>query len=93
MEIRKLYSTQRSLKRRKQIEGLIQSILNEEYIEPILLSQNDVGTIQVENGHHQIAAYYFAGGEELKEWEYFPIQGESGRHRICRVEELFTLLV
>lgn len=91
MKIAELYSTQRNLRRKEQIKELVKSIQNNEYIEPVLLSESEDGKVQVENGHHRVIAYYLSGRDVLKEDEYILLNGDTGRIRICKIEKLMAL--
>ena len=88
MNILEIYSTQKSLKRREQIPGIVKSILAGKYVEPILLSTCEDGNIQVENGHHRLSAYILSGRKTLDREEYILLDGETGRRRICKLIKL-----
>ena len=79
MLIKDIYSTQRNLRRKEQIQGLVEEIKENGYVKPILLFKADDGRVSVEDGHHRLTAYYISGKEVLDGNEYVLIEGEQSR--------------
>ena len=70
MQLATLYVSQRGLRRLEQIPALVEAIRNGDPIPPIRLSEDDDGSIQVEDGHHRITAYWLAGKHRLESQDY-----------------------
>lgn len=70
--INSIIPMQRCLIRARQIPGIMNSIKNEEYIEPILLLSSK-NKIFLRNGHHRLEAYKRCGRTYLKDCEYFMV--------------------
>lgn len=70
MKIETIKVTQRKLKRKEQLQDLIKSIQNNEYIEPIILHKQPDDSVHCIEGHHRLIAYYLAGKHELEDYEY-----------------------
>jgi hypothetical protein len=88
MNILNILVTQRRLKRLEQVDGIVKSIQNNEYIEPIDILQGVDGTLVCEEGHHRLAAYYLAGKEQLEDFEYNLLYAESYRPHFGSVKDL-----
>ncbi len=88
MDIAKLYVSQRKLRAPKQIPALVMAIRDGDWIPPILLIESEDGTIQVDNGHHRIVAYWLSGREQLEPHEYDLGFREKPRPRFGRVADL-----
>lgn len=57
-------------------------------IEPITLSQFEDGTIQVDDGHHRLAAYWLVGRRELYPYEYELLYRDNYKPRFGKVKDL-----
>ena len=88
MEITRLFVSQRKLRQPEQIPALVQAIWNGDYINPIQLSEDEEGTIQVDDGHHRIVAYWLSGRTDLERHEYTLIFSDKPRARFGRVSDL-----
>ncbi len=88
MDITQLYVSQRNLRRAAQIPSLITAIRNGEYIPPIRLSEAEDGTIQVDDGHHQVVAYWLCGRTYLAPHEYVVTLTDRPRPRFGHIPDL-----
>ena len=77
MNIKEIQITQRSLKRASQIPGMLQAIEDKAILPPIMLCEYDDGTIQVDNGHHRLTAYWMSSRIKLEPWEYTLVYKEG----------------
>ncbi len=68
----------------------MESVRHHEPIPPVLLSEDDDGTVQVEDGHHRVTAYWLAGRERLEPYEYILIPRERRRPRFGGVADLLA---
>ena len=91
MLIREIYSTQRCLRRKEQIEGMVNVIQEHGYIiNPIILFKCSDGKCHVVDGHHRLTAYFASGKEVLDGNEYVLLEGEICRKpRIMKMSEFF----
>jgi len=70
MQLSTLYVSQRRLRNPDQIPALVEAIQNGWPVSPVRLSEDDDGSIQVEDGHHRITAFWIAGKHELTPQDY-----------------------
>jgi hypothetical protein len=87
MDITTLFVSQRKLRQPEQLPALIQAIRDGDYIPPIRLSEAEDGTIQVDDGHHRIVAYWLSGRTCLKQHEYV-ILTDRQRPRFGKIADL-----
>ena len=85
-----MFVSQRKLRAPEQTHALVRSVLNGEPIRPVLLSEDDDGSIQVEDGHHRVVAYWLAGRHRLTSEEYVLILRERLRPRFGRIPDLIS---
>jgi hypothetical protein len=88
MDITKLFVSQRKLRQPGQVPALVEAIRNGDYIPPVRLSEAEDGTIQVDDGHHRIVAYWLSGRTKLERHEYTLILTDRPRPRFGRVADL-----
>ena len=88
MDISKLFVSQRKLREPGQLPALVAAIQKGEYIPPIRLSEAEDGTIQVDDGHHRIVAYWLSGRTKLERYEYTMILTDRARPRFGLVTDL-----
>lgn len=88
MDITQVYVTQRGLRRLEQVSLIVEAIRNGEYITPILLSENEDTTVQIDDGHHRIIAYWLAGRKQLNKNEYILVLTNRLRPRFGKVPDL-----
>ena len=65
-----MFVSQRKLRAPEQVHMLVESVRCLDPIPPVLLSEDDDGSVQVEDGHHRVTAYWLAGRRELWPEEY-----------------------
>lgn len=87
-----MFVSQRKLRAPEQVHALVRSVLCGEPIPPILLSEDDDGSVQVEDGHHRATAYWLAGRCELRSEEYVLFPRERTRPRFGRIGDLVARL-
>lgn len=75
IEIEDIFATQRCLKRKEQIAGIVKAIEDGERIEQILLFKADDGKVSVVDGHHRLSAYYLSGKKILQGEEFVLVRG------------------
>lgn len=88
MHVLDIWLSQRNLKRAEQIPALVEAILSGEVLPKILLSFDEDGSIQLEDGHHRLMAYWLAGRERLEPYEYLLIPTERKRPRFGKIVDL-----
>jgi len=88
MVIEDLFVSQTKLRRSAQIPGLISAICHGDIIPPIRLSEAPDGTVQVDDGHHRIVAYWLSGRATLEPYEYLLIQTDRPRRRTGTIQDL-----
>jgi ParB-like chromosome segregation protein Spo0J len=65
-----LFVAQSNLKRLGQISHIVESIKNNEYVEPIKVSEIEEDQYRVEDGTHRSVAYLISGRTHLEDGEY-----------------------
>jgi hypothetical protein len=88
MDITQLFVSQRKLRTPGQVPALVAAIQQGDGIPPIRLSEAEDGTVQVEDGHHRIVAYWLSGRRRLQRHEYTLILTDRPRPRFGRVADL-----
>jgi hypothetical protein len=88
MDITNLFVSQRKLRQPGQIPALVEAIRNGDPVPPIRLSEAEDGTVQVDDGHHRIVAYWLSGRTTLKRHEYTLIQSDRPRPRFGHAADL-----
>lgn len=88
MDVTQVYVTQRKLRNPEQVAGLVESICNGDYIPPVLLSEAEDGSIQIDDGHHRMVAYWLSGRVKLHKHEYILVLVDRLRPRFGKVTEL-----
>lgn len=88
MDLSILFVSQRKLRSPGQLRALISSILAGDPIPLILLSEDDDGSVQVEDGHHRAVAYVLSGRERLETHEFILLPRERRRPRFGRITDL-----
>lgn len=85
-----MFVSQRKLRMPEQVPALVESIRRGDPIPAILLSEDEDGSIQVEDGHHRATAYVLAKRDHLSPHEYLLIQRGRQRPRFGRIRDLIT---
>lgn len=86
MNISNIYAGQCHLRNMEQIEGLVSSIKNNEWIPPIILIENKNGIIWAVNGHHRLLAYILSEREFLFDHEYLLIQASYNYKHLFKMD-------
>lgn len=76
-----IWVCQRTLKRADQIPYMIKSLEDGENLPPIQLGRMEDGSIQVEDGHHRLMAYWLSSRKILDKTEYLIVESEWVRPR------------
>ncbi len=88
MQLSTLYVSQRRLRNPGQIPAFIHAIRAGDPLPPVRLSEDDDGSIQVEDGHHRITAFWLAGKHCLTPQDYLLLPvSEHPRPRFGQVPE------
>lgn len=90
MELSKLFVSQRKLRAPAQVAGLVACVRHGELLPPILLSEDDDGTVQIEDGHHRATAYLLSGRARLAAHEYLVLPRTRLRPRFGRLLDLLA---
>lgn len=93
MDIAKIWISQRNLQRKEQIQGMVDSLAAGEYLPPIILARCEDGEIQVEDGHHRLAAYWLMGRTHLQKHEYVLLEKDQWKPRRGRIRDLAEPIV
>lgn len=88
MDITTLHVSQRTLRRAAQIGVLVAAIRNGEFIPPIRVSEAEDGTLQVDDGHHRVVAYWLSGRTHLDRHEYTVFLTDRPRPRFGYIPDL-----
>jgi hypothetical protein len=70
MDVTKLFVSQRKLRQPEQVASLVAAIREYGHVPPIRLSEAEDGTVQFEDGHHRLVAYWLSGRTRLEPHEY-----------------------
>ncbi len=90
MDIATLFVSQKKLRRVSQIPGLVQALLSGEEIPPVQLREDEDGSVQVDDGHHRLVAYWLSGRENLARHEYRLFLAAPFRPRFGGIADLAT---
>lgn len=88
MDLSKLFVSQRKLRSPGQLCALIRSIRDGARVPPILVTEDDDGSMQIEDGHHRATAYLLSGRKKLESHEYVLMPRERRRPRFGRIKDL-----
>ncbi|HEX2746942.1 MAG TPA: DUF262 domain-containing protein [Verrucomicrobiales bacterium] len=91
MQLATLFVSQRRLRNPGQIHALVEAIQNGYPLPPVRLSEDDDGSIQVEDGHHRTTAYWIAGTHQLSSHQYLLLPvSERPRHRFGTLRDFVS---
>lgn len=90
MQISQIYVSQRKLRNVAQLSGMIETLDEGGVLPPILLSRLENDSIQVEDGHHRLTAFWLAGRRRLDEGEYLLIEKDKWRPRFGTIVDLIS---
>jgi hypothetical protein len=88
MDITQLFVSQRKLRRPEQLPALVSAIQQGDPIPPIRLTEAEDGTVQVDDGHHRVVAYWLSGRTKLARHEFRLTLTDRPRPRFGRVADL-----
>lgn len=88
MELSTLFVSQRKLRAPGQVAALMACVRSGEPLPPILLSEDDDGTVQIEDGHHRATAFWLCGRARLEAHEYLLFPRTRRRPRFGRLADL-----
>jgi hypothetical protein len=88
MDIATLFVSQRGLKRQEQLPARVEAILQGVLLEPIRLSEAEDGSVQIDDGHHRVVAYWLCGQTRLEPHQYILMLTDKPRVRLGRVPDL-----
>jgi hypothetical protein len=88
MELSMLFVSQRKLRAPGQLAALMACVRSGELLPPILLSEDDDGTVQIEDGHHRATAFWLCGRVRLEAHEYLLFPRTRRRPRFGRLADL-----
>lgn len=88
MDLSNLFVSQRRLRSPAQVAGLITCVLHGEPLPPILLSEDEDGSVQIEDGHHRATAFWLSGRAHLEPHEYVLFPRTRRRPRFGRIADL-----
>ena len=84
IKLAEIWITQRSLNR---IDDIPAMAADPSGLPPVLLDQSPDGSIEVQNGHHRLHAYWIAGRRFLEFGEYILVQVDYNKTRFYRLED------
>ena len=93
MQIKEIFVSQRRLRNVVQVPGMIQSIESDECLPKIEIWRDEVGTLQINDGHHRLVAYWLSGRRSLGSSEYLLIETDSARAKFGFVSDLILRCV
>lgn len=90
MELSKLFVSQRKLRAPEAIPALIAAVLHDEPLPPIVLSEDEDGSVQIEDGHHRATAFWLSGRTRLGPHEYLLFPRMRHRPRFGHIVDLIA---
>ena len=90
MDLSSAFVSQRKLRNPQQISAMSSAIAEGDLLPPILLSQDEDGSIQIEDGHHRAVAYLLSGRTSLLPHEYVVLPRERLRPRFGLLGDLLS---
>lgn len=88
METLSILVSQRQLKRHFQVPSLVVAVKAGIYLPPIILNRRDDGLVQLEDGHHRLAAYYLAGVSSIPTEGYLLLEKDRKRPTFGNIRDL-----
>ena len=76
------------LRRKQQIEKMIQTLTDGGWLPPIIISQNETKEFQLEDGHHRLCAYWLAGRTSLEKGEFILVQKDQWKPKVGKINIL-----
>jgi hypothetical protein len=88
MEIQSIWMSQRTLRRRAQIAGMVEALQRGELLPPIVLAHCEDDSIQVDDGHHRLVAIWRSGRRTLSPQEYLLVEKDKWKPRTGKIQSL-----
>ena len=88
MQIEEIWMSQRKLRNIAQVAGMVQTIKEGGFLPRILIGHDKDGSVQLEDGHHRLVAYWLAGKSTLSGDEYLLLEKDQWRPRFGKIHEL-----
>ena len=88
MEIMQIWMSQRNLRRAAQIPAMVQTLKEGGLLPRIVLCRTEDGLVQVEDGHHRLAAIWLSGRTELERHQYLLLEKDRWRPRCGKITNL-----
>ena len=92
MKITDLLLSQRNLKRKDQIQSMVDYLNNGGILNPITLFRTESGEIQVDDGHHRLMALWLSGRTNLFADEYFLVEKDQYKPSTGKIEMLESIM-
>ena len=89
----KLMVSQWNLNRVDQIKGIIDSIKNGEYVDPINVSELGDDIFRIEDGNHRAVAYFLSGRLSLNYGEFNIVPFNASRNTVGLLKDLVAELL
>lgn len=90
MNIASIWVSQRNLRRADQIPAMIETLKAGGDLPRITLIQCEDGEVQVQDGHHRLAAIWLNGRTHLERHEYILLQQDQFRVRCGKLERIVS---
>jgi len=90
MDLAAMLVSQRKLRAPEQMHMLVEGVRCFNPIPPAPLSEDDDGSVQVEDGHHRVTAYWLAGRPTLWPDEYILTARRGVRPRFGHICDLIA---
>ena len=88
MEISRIFVSQRKLRNVGQLAKMVVAIKSGGFLPRIKLCRCEDGSIQVEDGHHRLTAFWLAGFTKLRKDDYELYEKDRWRPRFGTIEDL-----
>jgi hypothetical protein len=92
MDITKIWLSQRNLRRAGQIPSMIETLCEGGVLPPITLARCEDGEVQLEDGHHRLAAIWLSGKTDLDSHDYVMLEKDQWKPRFGRITDLIQKL-
>jgi hypothetical protein len=90
MQIAEIQVSHRKLRRACQLPAMRETLEAGGWLPRITLSRGQDGQVQVEDGHHRLAAIWTTGRRELRKDEYLLVEKETSRPRFGTIQDLLA---
>ncbi|REJ94652.1 MAG: hypothetical protein DWQ34_07800 [Planctomycetota bacterium] len=88
MQISEIWVSQRKLRCAEQIGEMITSLTFGATLPPVVLTRDEIGSIQLDDGHHRVVAIWLSGRRYLKSTEFVIVESDRWRPRFGHVPDL-----